>query len=62
MKNDCRKRQQTSKGDSSTEKKEANTTDTGSALISGMSDEVLSISLSNHYQHWLLDSGVSNHM
>ena len=27
-----------------------------------MSDEVLSVSLSNHDQHWLLDSGASNHM
>ena len=62
LKKDCWKRQQTSKGDSSTEKKEANTTDTGSASISGMSDEVLSVSLSNHDQRWLLDSGASNHM
>lgn len=61
LKEDCWKRQQTSKEDSSTEKKEANTTDTGLASISGMSDEVLSVSLSNHDQHWLLDSGASNH-
>ena len=27
-----------------------------------MSDEVLSVNLSNHDQHWLLDSGASNHM
>ena len=62
MKKDCWKRQKKSKGDSSTEKKEANTTDTGSASVLGMSDEVLSVSLSNHDQHWLLDSGVSNNM
>ena len=27
-----------------------------------MSDEVLSVNVSNHDQHWLLDSGSSNHM
>ena len=48
LKKDYWKRQQTSKGDSSTENKEANTTDTGSASVSGMSDEVLLVSLSNH--------------
>lgn len=37
-------------------------TDTGTASGSGMSDEVLSVSLSNHDQHWLLDSGASNDM
>jgi len=60
----CWKRQQTSKGDSSTENKEANMTDTGSgsAFGSGISDEVLSVNLLNHDQHWLLDSGASNHM
>eukprot|EP00253_Pinus_taeda_P017465 PITA_17465 len=63
LKKDCWKRQQqTSKAESSTEKKEANTTDTGSASGSGMSDEVLSVNVSNHGQHWLLDSGASNHM
>ena len=63
LKKDCWKRQQTEKkGDSSTEKKEANATDTGSASGSGMSDEVLSVNMSNHDQHWLLDSGASNHM
>eukprot|EP00253_Pinus_taeda_P031288 PITA_31288 len=60
---DCWKRQQqTSKEDSSTKKKEENTTDTGSTSSSGMSDEVLSVNLSNHDQHWLLYSGASNHM
>eukprot|EP00253_Pinus_taeda_P004912 PITA_04912 len=62
LKKDCWKQQQTSKEDSSIEKKEANTTDTGSASRSGMSDEVLPVNLSNHDQHWLLDSGASNHM
>ena len=62
LKKDYWKRQQTSKEDSSTEKKEAKTTHTCSASISGMSDEVLSVSLSNHDQRWLLDSGASNHM
>ena len=62
LKKDCWKRQQMSKGDSSTENKEANTTDTCSASSSGMSDEVLSVSLSNHDQHYLLDSHASNHM
>eukprot|EP00253_Pinus_taeda_P027941 PITA_27941 len=62
LKKDCWKRQQTSKEDSSIEKKEANTTDTGSASGSGMSDEVLSVNLLNHDQHWLLDSGASKHM
>ena len=39
LKKDCSKRQQqTSKGESSTEKKEANTKDTGSTSSSGMSD------------------------
>ena len=36
--------------------------DTGSTSGSGISDEVLSVNFSNHDQHWLLDSGVSNHM
>eukprot|EP00253_Pinus_taeda_P008927 PITA_08927 len=63
LKKDCWKRQQqTSKAESLIEKKEANTTDTGSASGSGMSDEVLSVNVSNHVQHWLLDSGASNHM
>eukprot|EP00253_Pinus_taeda_P005231 PITA_05231 len=62
LKKDCWKRQETSKEDSSKENKEANTTDTCSASGSGMSDEVLSVNLSNHDQHWLLDSGASNHM
>eukprot|EP00253_Pinus_taeda_P027912 PITA_27912 len=63
LKKDCWKLQQkTSKAESSTEKKEANTTDTGSTSGSGMSDEVLSINVSNHGQHWLLDSRASNHM
>eukprot|EP00253_Pinus_taeda_P013841 PITA_13841 len=63
LKKDCWKRQQqTSKADSSTEKKEANRIDTGSTSGSGMSDEVLSVNMSNHGQHWLLDSGASNHM
>eukprot|EP00253_Pinus_taeda_P003676 PITA_03676 len=63
LKKDCWKRQQqTSKEDSSIEKKEANTTDTSSASGSGMSDEVLSVNVSNHGQHWLLDFGASNHM
>ena len=62
LKKDCWKRQQTSKEASSTEKKEVNMTDTGSASGSGMSDEVLSVNLLNHDQHWLLDSGASNHM
>ena len=43
-------------------KQEANTTNTGSASKTGMSDEVLSVNLSNHDQHWLLNSGASNHM
>ena len=55
LKKDCWKRQRTSKEDSSTEKNEANTADTSSASGSGMSDEVLSVNLSNHDQHWLLD-------
>jgi hypothetical protein len=43
--------------------KEANTTETGSTTGSGMTDEVLSISIgSRHDQQWLLDSGASNHM
>ena len=64
MKKDYWKRQQTSKGDSSTENKEANTTDTGLGSASGLgiSDEVLSVNLLNHDQHWLLDSCASNHM
>jgi len=62
LKKDCWKRQQTSKEASSTEKKEANTTDTRSAFDSGMSDEVLSVNLSKHDQQWLLNSGASNHM
>ena len=59
---DLWKRQEKSKGDSSTENKEANTTDTGSASSSGINDEVLSFNFSNHDQHLLLDSGASNHM
>ena len=57
LKKDCWKRQQTSKGDSSTENKEANTIDTGLGLASGsgISDEVLSVNFLNHDQHWLLD-------
>ena len=64
MKKDCWKRQQTSKGDSSIENKEANTTDTGSGSTSSssISDEVLSVIFLNHDQHWLVDSGASNHM
>ena len=64
LKKGCWKRQQTSKGDSSTENKEANTTDigSGSASSSGISDEVLSVNFSNHDQQWLLYSGASNHM
>ena len=62
MKKDCWKRQQTSKGDSSTENKEENTIDTGSASGSGISDEVLWVNFLNHDHHWLLDSGESNHM
>jgi hypothetical protein len=43
--------------------KEANATETGSTTGSGMTDEVLSISIgSRHDQQWLLDSGASNHM
>ena len=42
--------------------KEKNATETGSSTGSGMVDEVLSIStFSLHDQHWLLDSGASNH-
>eukprot|EP00253_Pinus_taeda_P018596 PITA_18596 len=63
LKKDCWKRQQqTSKEESSTEKKEVNTTDTGSTSGSGMSDEVLSVNVSNHGQHWLLYSEASDHM
>ena len=62
LKKDCWKRQQTSKEASATEKKEVNTTDTRSASGSGMSDEVLSVNLTKHDQHWLLDSDASNHM
>ena len=62
MKKDCWKRQKASKEDSSIEKKEANTTNTGSTSKTSMSDEVLLVSLSNHDQHWLLDSGASNHI
>lgn len=62
LKKDCWKRQQESKEDSSTKKKEANTTNIGLASKTGMSDEVLSVDLSSHDQHWLLDSGASNHM
>eukprot|EP00253_Pinus_taeda_P034717 PITA_34717 len=60
LKKDCWKRKQADKEGSSEEKKEANTTDTGS--VSGMSDEVLSVNASKHDQHWLLDFGASNHM
>ena len=43
--------------------KEANATETGSTIGSGIVDEVLSINTgSRHDQHWLLDSGASNHM
>jgi hypothetical protein len=43
--------------------KESNTTETGSTTGSGMTNEVLSISIvSRHDQQWLLDSSVSNHM
>jgi hypothetical protein len=43
--------------------KEANATERGSTTCSGMTDEVLSISIgSRHDQQWLLDSGASNHM
>ena len=43
--------------------KEANTTETGSTTGSGMTGEVLSISIGScHYQQWLLYSGASNHM
>jgi len=62
LKKDCWKRQQKSKEDSSTEKKEANTINTGSASKTSMSYEVLSVDLSSHDQHWLLDSGASNHI
>eukprot|EP00253_Pinus_taeda_P028922 PITA_28922 len=63
LKKECLKQQQqTSKVESSTEKKEANTTDIGLTSGSGMSDEVLLVNVSNHGQHWLLDSGASNHM
>jgi hypothetical protein len=59
LKNDCWKRQQASKEDSIKEAKEANSTKTSS----GMVDEVLSIcNVSQHDQHWFLDSGESNHM
>ena len=37
-------------------------TGSGSASGSGISDEILSDNLLNHDQHWLLDSGASNHM
>ena len=43
--------------------KETNEIETGSAAGSGMTDEVLSISIGSRYdQQWLLDSGASNHM
>jgi hypothetical protein len=43
--------------------KEANRTETGLTTGSGMTDEVLSISIgSRHVQQWLLDSGAPNHM
>ena len=46
LKKDCWKRKQAAKEGSSTEKKEANTTDTGPVSGSGMSDEVLSVNVS----------------
>jgi hypothetical protein len=59
LKKESWKRQQASKEDSSKETKKENTTETGS----GMANEVLTISIvSCHDQHWLLDSGASNHM
>jgi hypothetical protein len=63
LKKDCWKRQQSSKDDPPKEMKEENTTETGSATGSSMTDEVLSISIGSHHdQQWLLDSGASNHM
>lgn len=62
LKKDCWKRQKASKEDSSTPKQEANMTNTGLASKTCMSDEVLSVDLSSHDQHWLLYFGASNHM
>jgi hypothetical protein len=63
LKKDCWKRQQASKDDPPKEMKEENAIETGSTIGSGMTDEVLSISIgSRHDQQWLLDSGASNHM
>jgi hypothetical protein len=59
LKKDCWKRQKASKDEPPKEMKESNATETGS----GMTDEVLSISIgSRHDQLWLLDSDASNHM
>ena len=62
-KKDCWKRQQASKEDPPKETKEANATEIGSAIGSGIIDEVSSISIGSHHdQQLLLDYGASNHM
>jgi hypothetical protein len=43
--------------------KEVNATKTGSVTDSGMTNDVLSISIGSHHdQQWLLDFGATNHM
>jgi hypothetical protein len=63
LKKDCWKIQNASKEDSTKEANEANLAETSSSSSSGMVDEVLSTcDVSHQHQHWLLDSGASNHM
>jgi len=63
LKKDCWKRQQASKDDPAKETKEVKAIEIGSTISSGMTGEVLSISIGSHHdQQWLLDSGASNHM
>jgi hypothetical protein len=63
LKKDCWKRKNASKDGSTKESKEANVAETSSGSSSGMVDELLSTcDVSHQHQHWLLDSGASNHM